>query len=254
MSTTPTGGPQTPAAMPPAKKSNALLWILGGCGTFIVLIILVFVGLFFYGMHKVKQAGLDPDLLKKNPPLAAAKMAVFANPDVEMVSSDDDAGTMVVKDKKTGKITTLKFDMAKKRMIVTDEKGKESTISADTDKGTMEIKTDDGTVKLGANADKPPDWVPIYPGTSPKSSMSMSDGKESSGTFGFTTSDSPDKVAGYYADQMKSTGLKVSSTTNTTDGKVTILVSGEDTNRTLVVTASNDSGGTNVGMVFHAKK
>jgi hypothetical protein len=219
--------------MPPAKKSNALLWILGG---------------------KAKQAGLDPELMKKNPPLAAAKMAVFANPDVEMVSSDDNAGTMVVRDKKTGKTATMKFDMAKKRMVIIDEKGKESTISVDSDKGNLEVKTDEGTMKMGANADKPPDWVPIYPGTSPKSTYSMSDGKESSGTFVFTTSDGPDKVASFYGDQLKSGGLKVSTTSNTTDGKLTTMVTGDNDNRTVLVTATNDSGTTNVNVVFRNKK
>ena len=31
-------------------------------------------------VNKAKQAGLDPDLIKKNPALAAAKLAVAANP------------------------------------------------------------------------------------------------------------------------------------------------------------------------------
>ena len=259
MSTTPTGGPPTPGAMPagvPAKKSNALLWILGGCGTFIVLCIVIFVGLFFYGMHKVKQAGLDPELMKKNPPLAAAKIVIATNPELEMVSSDDDNGTMVVREKKTGKTVTMKFDPAKKKMVIVDEKGKESTISADTDKGSLEIKTDEGTMKMGATADKPPDWVPIYPGVTPKNTYSMSDGKEQSGTYVFTTSDSSEKVMGFYADQLKSGGLKVTNTSTTSDGKVSGMVSGEDAarDRTVLVTAHPDGDGTGVSVTFRAKK
>jgi hypothetical protein len=256
MSTTPTGGPQTPGAMPPAKKSNALLWILGGCGTLVVLVILVFVGLFFYGMHKAKQAGIDPELMKKNPGLAVAKMAVTANKDVEMVSSDDDAGTIVVRDKKTGKVMTMKFDPEKKKMIIIDEKGKEATITADTSQGNLEIKTDEGTMKMGANADKPPDWVPIYPGASPKNTYSASDGKEVSGTYVFTTSDAADKVMNWYDHELRTGGFKATTNTSISEGKVSGMVSAEDQggNRTVIVTVGGESDGTKVSVIFRSKK
>lgn len=256
MSTTPAGGPQTPGAMPPVKKSNTLLWVLGGCGTFIVLVIICFVAFGFYVAHKAKQAGIDPELMRKNPGLAAAKMAVAGNPDLEMVSSNDSSGTIVVRDKKTGKTSTMKFDMEKKKLVITDEKGKEATISADTSSGNIEIKSDEGTMKIGANAEKPPDWVPIYPGASPKNTYSMSDGKEQSGTYVFTTSDSTEKVMSYYSDQMRSSGLKVTSTSNTSDGKKSGMVSGEDAtgNRTVIVTASADTDGTNGSVTFRSKK
>lgn len=259
MSTTPTGGPPTPGAMPagvPAKKSNALLWILGGCGTFILLVIICFVGFGFYVAHKAKQAGIDPELMRKNPGLAAAKMAVAGNPDLEMVSSNDSAGTIVVRDKKTGKTSTMRFDMEKKKLVITDEKGKEATISADTDKGNLEVKTDEGTMKMGSTADAPPDWVPSYPGVSPKNTYSMSDSKEQSGTYVFTTQDSSEKVMSYYADQLKAGGLKVTNTSTTADGKISGMVSGEDASRdrTVLVTVHPDSDGTGVSVTFRAKK
>jgi len=258
MSTTPSTGPQTPGGVPPAapaQKSNALLWILGGCGTLIVICIIAFVGFFFFVKHKANQAGFDPELMKKNPPLAAAKMAVALNPDTEVVSSNDDAGTIVVRDKKTGKVSTMKFDPQKKTMVFVDEKGKETTITG-SESGNVEIKGPDGTFKMGASADKAPDWVPVYPGSSPKSVISMSSGDEQNGTFAFTTSDSSEKVLSYFGDQLKSGGFKVSTTSNTTDGKVAGLVSGEDKDdkRTVVVTVSPDDKGTNVSVSFSVKK
>lgn len=256
MSTTPAGGPQIPGAMPPVKKSNTLLWVLGGCGTFIILVIICVVGFGFYVAHKAKQAGIDPELMRKNPGLAAAKMAVAGNPDLEMVSSNDSSGTIVVRDKKTGKTSTMKFDMEKKKLVITDEKGKEATISADTSSGNIEIKSDEGTMKIGANADKPPDWVPIYPGTSPKNTYSMNDGKEQSGTYVFTTPDASDKVMNYYDQQMRSGGLKTTTTTHIQEGKVSGLVSGEssDGNRTLLVTVGPEGDGTSVSVVFRSKR
>ncbi|MBZ5533042.1 MAG: hypothetical protein LAO20_16555 [Acidobacteriia bacterium] len=256
MSTTPTGGPQTPGAMPPAKKSNALLWVLGGCGTLIVIVILCFVGLYYYGMHKLEKAGISREQMQKNPALSAAKLAVTVNPDTEIVSSDDNAGTMVVRDKKTGKTTKMKFDPQKRTMVITDEKGKETTFSADSEKGNLEIKSDDGTMKIGANADKPPDWVPVYPGSSPKNTYSLSDAKEQNGSYVFTTSDASDKVMNYYDQQLRSGGLEVSSTTHISEGKVSGMVNGEskDKKRTVIVTVGAEGDGTSVSVVFTSKK
>ncbi len=80
-------------------------------------------------------------------------MVATMNPDVETVSSDDSSGTITVRDKKTGKTTTLKFDPEKKTMVVTDENGKEATVRVNTDgdKGTVEVQSADGTVKFGAS-------------------------------------------------------------------------------------------------------
>lgn len=257
MSTTPSTGPQTPAGMPPAapaKKSNVLLWVLGGCGTLILLCIIAFAALGFWGMHKMKEAGLDPELAKKNPGLATARLAVAMNKDLEMVSSDDNAGTIVVRDKKTGKTSTMKFDPATKSMKIVDENGKEGTITIGD--GNVEMKGPDGTVKMGVSADKPPDWVPAYPGSSPKNVFSVSNGGEQSGTHAFVTPDAADKVLSFYADQLKSGGFKVSTTSNTTDGKISGVVTAADKEdkRTVMVTAGPADDGTNVSVTFSIKK
>ncbi|MBZ5522606.1 MAG: hypothetical protein LAP21_10245 [Acidobacteriia bacterium] len=259
MSTTPSTGPQTPGGMPPAavpaKKSNVLLWVIGGCGGLILIVVIAVFGLGFWGMHKMKEAGFDTELAKKNPGLAGAKLAVAMNKDLEMVSSDDSAGTIVVRDKKTGKTSTMKFDPEKKTMVIVDESGKQATITA-SDSGNLEVKGPEGSFKMGASADKPPDWVPSYPGASPKNVYSASSEGEQTGTSGFTTSDAPEKVLSYYGDQLKSGGFKVSTTSNTTDGKVAGIVTAEDSasKRTVMVTASADDKGTNVSVTFSSKK
>src|SRR5258708_14743318 len=129
MSTTPSTGPETSGVTHPAKKSNVLMWVLGGCGTLILLVIIAFVGLGMWGMHKVKEAGLDPELMKKNPGLATARMTVAMNKDLELISSDDSAGTIVGRDKKTGKTATMKFDAEKKTLGLADGNGKTGTLT-----------------------------------------------------------------------------------------------------------------------------
>lgn len=281
MSTAPSASPQTPGGGPPAAPpvkgggGKALLWIFGGCATIVVLGILVVAGVFFFAMHKAKQAGLDPDLMKKNPVLALAKMGVAGNPDLEMLSSNDDAGTIVVRDKKTGKVATLKFDPEKKSMevldengkattmrfdstknslVVTDDKGKTATITADN--SGLQVNSADGSFKMGAGADKAPDWVPVYPGAAPQATYSASSTTEQTGSYAIETKDSVDKVMSYYAGQLKSAGFNVTNTTTNSNGKTAGMVSGtsEGDKRTVLVMVGSEDTGTKVSVTFHSKK
>lgn len=282
MSSAPSTTPQPPAGGPPVAPptqggGKVFLWILGGCATIVVLGILVFAGLGFFVYHKAKQMGLDPELMKKNPVLAVAKMTVAGNPDLELVSSDDSSGTLVVHDKKTGrnstmrvdplrkimvvtddqgKTVTMRLDPANNRLVVTDDKGKTATITADSQAGSMEIKSADGNVKLGGAADKAPDWVPAYPGSTPQSTFSANNAGEIGGTYSFATSDAADKVMSYYGDALKSGGFTVSTTTSNTDGKIGGFVSGrnDSTKRSVTVTVGTTNDGTQVAVIYSEKK
>jgi len=261
MSSTPSS-PQTPGGAPPApqKSSGAkiLLWI---AGIVVGLILISFAScavIGFYAMHKMKQAGFNSDLMKKNPGLAAAKMAVTMNPDTEIISSDDNAGTITVRDKKTGKIVTMKFDPQKKAMVITDENGKTTSLTT-TGEGanaSMETKSAEGTMKIGNGADKAPDWVPVYPGSSPQSTFSASSGGEQTGSYTFVTKDPADKVISFYGDALKSAGFAVSNMTTNSDGKVGGMVSGEDkaNKRAVVVSLGTDNDGTHVNVTYTIKQ
>jgi hypothetical protein len=281
MSSTPSVSSQPPAGGPPAApaKSGAvkiILWIVGIFASLVVLCIVGVVVISAIFFHKAKQAGLDSDLMKKNPALAIAKMAVTANADTELVSSDDNAGTIVVRDKKTGKIVTMKFDPEKKSMVVIDENGKTATVQVDSSKnslvvtdaqgktatitgdaqgGNVEVKGPDGTFKAGANADKAPSWVPVYPGATPQSNFSASSNGEQTGSYSFTTKDGVDKILAYYDSALKSSGFKTSNTTNNTNGKITGMVSGTADNdkRTVLVIAGSDDNGIKVAVTFNSK-
>jgi hypothetical protein len=236
-----------------------------------VFVIVAFAVIGFYIAHKVKQAA-------NNPVYAMAKLAVAANPDLETVSSDDSAGTITIHDRKTGKTGTLKFDAArktmvmvdengkttsmrfdpdKKQLIMSDDRGKTATITADEKAGNIEIKGPDGTVKMGATAEKAPDWVPVYPGSTPQGTFAVSDDKNATGTYVFSTKDTVDKVLGYYGDSLKGAGFKISTTTSNSDGKVSGVVRGstEGDARIVIVTAgSDDTDGTKVSVSYSNKK
>jgi hypothetical protein len=284
MSSAPTTTPQPPAggppAAPPAKSGGAkvLLWILGILAGLAVIGI-VCVGLIvFFVVHKVKEAGLDPDLMKKNPVLAIAKLSVATNPDMETVSSDDSSGTIVIRDKKTGKVSTMKvdpdsktmvvtdadgktvtmkLDSTRNRLVVTDEKGKTATITADQHTGSMEIKSSEGDVKLGGAADKAPEWVPSYPGASnSQNALSSNNANERTGTFAFVTSDRPEKVMSFYGDALKAAGFKVSTVSTNNNDKAGGFVSGQNESQkhTVTVGVSSENDGTHVSATYAEKK
>ncbi len=257
MSTMPSTPPQPPAGASP-KKSNVLLWILGIFGGLVVLLVISGVAGMYFLVHKAKQAGMDSELMQKNPGLATAKMMVTLNPDLEIVSSNDSSGTIVVRNKRDGKIVSMKFDPGKKSMVITDEKGNEAKISTDGNSANVEMKGDNGTAKFGtgAAAEKAPPWVPVYPGSNPQNTMSVNENGKQSGAFVFSTSDSADKVLSFYGEALKSAGLTVTTTTSTSDGKVSGVVNGEDkdSGHAVGVIVASDSEGVKATVTYSEKK
>ncbi|SRR5579871_2218189 len=218
---------------PAPKKTSPLVWILAGIGGFLVL---CFIGcglIGFYALHKVKQMGFDPDLMKKNPGLAMTKMAASLHPDMDVVSTNDSAGTITMRDRKTGK---------------------EATFKVDSDKGTLVIQTDEGTVKFGANTGaQMPSWVPTYPGSTVDGTFSISGDKGSQGTFTFKSSDSAEKVISFYQDQLKSAGMNITMTSVGGAGG-TVSAENADKSRTVLVVVSDSSGSTTGSITVAEKK
>jgi hypothetical protein len=249
--------PSNQAPLPPGKKPNILIWILGGV-VVVMLGITAMCGLGgYFLMRKAKQAGFDSDLLKSNPAYAAAKMAVTMNPDVETVSSDDNNGMITVRDKKTGKVVKFKFDPDKKTMVVTDENGQEATVkvTGDGNQGSLEVQgANGGTVKFGATAgNEMPSWVPVYPGSSPKGTFSAQTNDGNHATFTFNTSDAPAKVMTYYQDQLKAAGFAINMATTTPQGGMVMAEDGGKT-RSVMLTLGTSNEGTNVNVTAIEKK
>jgi hypothetical protein len=244
------------APLPPGKKPNILIWILGGI-VVLMLGVTMMCGLGgYFLMRKAKQAGFDTDLLKANPAYAAAKMAITMNPDIETVTSDDDRGSITVRDKKSGKLMKFKFDSDKKTMVITDENGKEATVkvTGDGEKGALEVQGADGTVKFGANTgNQMPGWVPAYPGSSPQGTFSSQTKDGSQSSFTFKTSDAPAKVMTYYQDQLKSGGFAINMATTTPQGG---MVMAEDSGKThtVMMTVGSSADGTSVSVTAVEKK
>jgi hypothetical protein len=222
------------------------VWVLVAVGIVIVLGIgAISLGSYFI-YRTVKNAGFDATLMQNNPGLAMAKMAAALNPDLEAVSSNDTAGTIVVREKSTGKTMTMRFDPEKKSLVMVDGDGKEVKISASGDdkSGTVELQSPDGTLKFGAAAgNNAPAWAPVYPGSTPQGTVSSqtNDGKQY--TFTFKTPDSASKVLTYYQDQLKSANFNI-GLMSAADAGGMVQAEDQSKRRTIVITAGTSSEGT----------
>jgi hypothetical protein len=226
-----------PAPLAPQQKSNVLKWVLIGIGLCFTLFVIAVVGVGLFVAHKAKQAGLDPDLIKRSPALAAAKLMVAANPDVEMVTADEGKQEMTVRDKKTGKVYTMSFEDAKNGKFTMKEDGKT-------------------TLTVGGKA-KVPSWVPDYPGSEPQGAFSAQGDDGASGTFTFKTKDSSDKVIKYYQDQFKASGLNVTSNITNQNGQSAagmLSAEGESRKHNVTVILGVEGGDTTVALTYATNK
>jgi hypothetical protein len=249
--------PYPQGQQPPKKGGGGLKWVLLGCGGFIIIGILVVGGIGYLGYQKAKQAGLDPELMQRNPALAAAKIAMMNNPDVEFVRIDESKNTITVKDKKTGKEITISAEKAKDGRIVITEDGKEKvSIQGGPNGGSIEVNNSDEKVKIGNTSNKLPDWLPQYPGVEVQGTYSTENAESSGAGFHFATDDSIDEVMDFYEDALKEEGFKISKSTTTVNGKTSGSLSGNDPGykRHVVVSGSIENGETKVHIVSQTKK
>jgi hypothetical protein len=213
---------------------------------------IVMAGLGFYWMHKAREAGWNPDLMRKNRDLATAELAVVRGGDVRVLSTNDAAGTMLVRDRKTGKTTLLKFDRATKRMAPVTEEANSGRVTTDTNSArAVGNQGDAGTFSSAGSGI--PSWVPLYPGASPRTSASSNSNEKQGGSYSFSANDPPEKVVSYYSEQLSSAGMKL-STTSGREGTTVSAIHQDNGSRTVVVTISNGSDGTHVRVTYEESR
>ncbi|MGD0200798.1 MAG: zinc ribbon domain-containing protein [Bryobacteraceae bacterium] len=241
---------QPQAAPPERKKISPVVWILLVIGGLFVVGIIAAVLVTGIVVHKVKQAGFDPELLERRPELAFVKLAVAANPDAEIVSIDEGRGIVSIRDKKTGRIVTMNFEQIRKGRISFESEGQHVSIEGRNEggEGTMTVTTPQGTSQIGTGAIRLPAWLPAYAGATPQGFSSQS-ADTSSGAFSFKTGDSADRVLQFYESELKKAGFTVEVMRHPAGGMVT----GESGTRKAVVNVIADVSGTAVTCTFEDK-
>jgi hypothetical protein len=247
---------------PPAKKGLSTgAKIAIGCLIAVVLcaggcFVVTAIGLKWAG-GKVKsfaeKAEKDPDYGVYQ----AALWAFKANPEFEVVSSDDDAKSITVREKKTGKQVTFTLADIKSGRLSIESEGEKVNVDVDqkgADGGSMTISSEKGKLTFGAtDMSGLPGWVITYPGARTDGVSTLESGGEKNGTFTIHTSDSAEQVLAFYAQKLEGAGFKVEKTNVSGENASGGSVTGTAGNRQLSVIVSNQEGETQ-GLVAFSEK
>jgi hypothetical protein len=225
---------------------SPLAWVGIGCVALLLIGAIAMAVLFSAGAHFLKG---KIDKFEKNPAYATMELAIQANPELEIVSSDEKAGTITVRNKKTGEEVTWNTEDFKKGKVSVKTKDGESNIdfSGGTD-GGIKITNDKGesTFQMGGGEVKNlPSWVPSYPGATVQGTFDSTTNGARSLAYTVKSTDSVTKLMDFYESELKSAGLKVDKNTYSSNGTDGGSVSGksDDGKRTLTAMISSDDGG-----------
>jgi hypothetical protein len=248
----------TPPPLEPPKKGLSGLAIFGiGCG---VLFLLVFVA---GGLLLMKGCSMVKDYVaeaQKNPAKAAATLMLRANPDVEVLKTDDAKSEITFKDKKTGEVLTISFeDAAKGKFLVKNEKGEKVTVDATDVAGKgFSIKGPKGQLVVGGTqaAAEVPAWVPAYPGVKTQTGgMHSQKGDVVTGVFTALTADAVGKVKDFFYSQLKFAGFTTEINTFAVNGSESATVSGKkDDQHKVTVMINPQEGQTRITLQYEGPK
>jgi hypothetical protein len=272
--------PPSPAPVPvpapapaPAKKSNTLVIVLCVIFGLLFLLLASCVGTCMYVGKKAKDYAKDS---QKNPQITALSTIAAFTPDIEVVSKDLDAGTIVLKNKKTGEITKLSAkDFSADRISSVIEKIKEgkpvtNPVASESKISIAEPVTESVTTENTASSSPPeeptsaaqsaaqqsavknfPKDFPVYDGRAVKTIEASQNtfAGVSSNVHTFSTPDSPDEVAEFYGKKLTAEGYTVMASENSSNGngpKLTRIFQKEGMGSTVNIDVEVQNGKTHV--------
>ncbi|MEL7060173.1 MAG: hypothetical protein AAGN46_09135 [Acidobacteriota bacterium] len=210
----PSAPPAAPAAPsyappPPAKKEGLPTWAkIGlGCGCLALLVAAALVATCTVGVKKaVEKVEGDPGWL--------AEMAINANPELEVVDRDPDAGTFTIRNTTTGETQTLDYSEiaeGKFRMEGSDGETFEINAAEAGETGGMTIRTGDGETRIGGDAaGDMPSWVVLLDGAeSTQVVFSASQGGKQTGMLNQQVADDIDALDARLRSQLEAAGFTI---------------------------------------------
>lgn len=252
-------GTVTPQGAPQKKGLSPLAWVGIGCGVVVLIVIVVLVAGSLFVVHKAKQAGFDPALWAKHPAVAAAKVITAANPDLEVVKVDEDAGTITIRNKKSGEVVTVNLEDVKhgKVSFKSLTSGKEININAHADEkgGSFQVTDEKGKTTFSAGAgegSKLPEWVPVYPGTEPTVGFSMTQGDTQRAAASAETDASVDEVVEFFAKKLEAEGYSVRKISSSEADKTSAMVmaTNDAAKRSVQVGVTREDNKTKIAITF----
>lgn len=211
------------------KGLSGWAWVAIGCAGVILVAGIAFVGLGVFAFNKGKEmvkdkAGVESfdelvQDLQDNPARVAAEVAVRTNPDLELVSTDDQAGTITFTNTRTGEKATLNFeDIAEGRFSMTTDEGEfrvDAAGGGDGGDGGVIMSGPQGESRFGASTDLSdvPEWVPSYPGATDIQSTMHSTTADGAvmGALSAKSTDGAQQVTDHYKDVFEDRGYTIGS-------------------------------------------
>jgi hypothetical protein len=238
-----TAPPPPPTGPAPKKGLSPLAWVGIGCGAIIVIGLIGAAVFAFWVGGKVKEAA-------DNPAMAAAKLMVAANPEIELVEADDDAGTITVRNKETGEVLTVNLEDVEEGRISFESEGETVTMGmeeGEDGEGTFTVRDSEGkaSFRVGAGGEEDiPSWVPRYEDVEVQGTYSSQANGEVNGGFSFETTDTVDEVIAYYAGALEAAGFsETGRSTSEAGGTRYANLTAEEGGRTVGVMATGQDGG-----------
>lgn len=224
----------------PKKKSTSPLVYLGiGCGA---LTLLAVIGLFVGIGWGVKKAGGFISEVQKNPEKFAAEMIVKANPELELITSDEAAGQITFRNKTSGETVTLSYkDVAEGKLSVTRD-GEEIILDGSAGGGSLRVKNAEGESIISTGQPVAlPAWLPVMEGLTlaPAGMKSVKEGRETIQTTATAaTAATIESIATFYSDSLDKEGFTVSREQHSTGDFSSQILKARDTDGTRSVTVA----------------
>lgn len=227
---------ETPPPVPQQKGGKKGLpgwaWVAVGCGGLVVIAFVVFMGLSVFVFRKGKEIAQEAtgveslaelrEELEENPARMAAEMMVRMNPELDLIESDNEAGTITFKNLETGETATLDFeDIAEGRLSIVTDEGEFNVEASGAEEGGVVFSGPEGEARFGATAslDDVPDWVPLYPGAEETQGTYSSRTAEGfTGLVSMKTGDGAQEVVDHYKEWFEENNWEISSQSMTSAG------------------------------------
>lgn len=246
----PPGGSQGAGAPATQKKGlSPLAWVGIGCGALVVIGLIGMAILFAMG---VSWLGGKAQEFEENPAMASAKMVVRANPELELVEADEEAGTLTVRNRQTGEVTTVGLDEVEEgRITFESDDGEEVSVGFEEDAeggGALTVRDKEGraTFRAGSGGETEiPGWVPRYRGVAIEGTYYAQSDGEVNGGFSFKSEDAVDEVVAWYEDSLEDVGFEITGRSSYEAGGVRgVNLSAEADGRTVNLMATTEGEAT----------
>lgn len=231
------------------KGLGPLAWVAIGCGALLVVGVLVVGGLTWWGYTKAKQVAGDLDF-EGNPGLAAARLAIRLNPELEEVAVDQDVGTITVRNTETGEELTVDWSEVEKGRMRFSSGDKELTVEGDSGgegSGLRVSGGEDGGFELTTGnrvSDEIPPWVPVPEGAEPTDRHAMTHAEGADGGFQLELDRPVAELLELYRERLSAGGFAVRVNTFQGDGESGGMVNATDEagGRNVVVMVREEAG------------